>query len=61
MTSYPDADIFCGRILPDWDGTEPAWVHDTGEYRIYPLPVPRYDLGDATNAVAGGKGHPRGG
>jgi GT2 family glycosyltransferase len=43
---YPDADILCGRILPDWDGSEPAWVHDEGPYRIYPLPVPRYDLGD---------------
>lgn len=46
VKAYPAADILCGRILPDWDGTEPAWVHDTGEYRIYPLPVPRYDLGD---------------
>ena len=44
---YPDADILCGRILPDWDGSEPAWVHDDGPYRIYPLPVPRYDLGDS--------------
>ena len=44
--AYPEADILCGRILPDWDGTEPAWVHDDGPYRIYPLPVPRYDLGD---------------
>ena len=43
---YPHASIFCGRILPDWDGTEPQWVHDTGPYRIYPLPVPRYDEGD---------------
>jgi GT2 family glycosyltransferase len=42
---YPDADILCGRILPDWDGSEPGWVHDEGPYRIYPLPVPRYDLG----------------
>jgi glycosyltransferase involved in cell wall biosynthesis len=42
---HPDADLFCGRILPDWDGSEPAWVHDTGPYRIYPLPVPRFDLG----------------
>jgi glycosyltransferase involved in cell wall biosynthesis len=42
---YPDADILCGRILPDWDGSEPGWVHDDGPYRIYPLPVPRYDLG----------------
>jgi len=45
--AYPDADLFCGRILPDWDGTEPEWVHDTGPYRIYPLPVPRFDQGDA--------------
>jgi len=43
---YPQADILCGRILPDWNGSEPAWVHDDGPYRIYPLPVPRYDLGD---------------
>ncbi len=44
--AYPEADILCGRILPDWDGSEPPWVHDDGAYRIYPLPVPRYDLGD---------------
>ena len=44
--AYPEADILCGRILPDWDGSEPAWIHDNGPYRIYPLPVPRYDLGD---------------
>jgi glycosyltransferase involved in cell wall biosynthesis len=44
---YPDAAMFCGRILPDWDGSEPAWVHDAGPYRIYPLPVPRFDQGEA--------------
>lgn len=44
--TYPEADILCGRILPDWDGSEPTWVHDGGPYRIYPLPVPRYDLGE---------------
>lgn len=43
--THPDIDIFCGRILPDWTGDEPQWVHDEGPYRIYPLPVPRYDLG----------------
>jgi GT2 family glycosyltransferase len=45
-SDHPEADLFCGRILPDWDGSEPAWVHDTGPYRIYPLPVPRFDQGD---------------
>jgi len=57
---YPEADFFCGRILPDWEGTEPAWVHDRGRYRIYPLPVPTVDLGpepievNANIAVPGG-------
>lgn len=44
--AFPQADLFCGRILPDWDGSEPSWVHDDGPYRIYPLPVPRFDQGD---------------
>jgi len=61
VTRYPDADIFCGRILPDWDGTEPAWVHDTGAYRIYPLPVPRYDLGDEPLPSPEERGIPGGG
>lgn len=51
LEAYPEATMFCGRILPDWDGSEPAWVHDTGPYRIYPLPVPRYDQGTAARLV----------
>jgi len=46
ISRYPEMDLFCGRILPDWDGSEPQWVHDTGPYRIYPLPVPRFDHGE---------------
>lgn len=42
---YPDITLFCGRILPNWDGTEPAWVHSEGEYKIRPLPIPRSDGG----------------
>jgi len=49
--SCPDATMFCGRILPDWDGSEPAWVHDTGPYRIYPLPVPRQDHGETSRPI----------
>jgi GT2 family glycosyltransferase len=49
--SYPDTTLFCGRILPDWDGSEPAWVHDTGPYRIYPLPVPRQDHGETPHPI----------
>lgn len=57
---HPETGMFCGRILPDWDGTEPQWVHDQGPYRIYPLPVPRFELDraagpiDANIAIPGG-------
>lgn len=54
--TWPDAGLYCGRILPDWDGSEPAWVHDEGPYRIYPLPVPRYDQGDAPKTITAEEG-----
>ncbi len=38
--------IFCGRVLPGWDGTEPEWVHDNIRYPIRPFPVPCFDLGE---------------
>jgi glycosyltransferase involved in cell wall biosynthesis len=59
--SYPEADLFCGRILPDWDGSEPAWVHHDGRYRIYPLPVPRFDLGAAPRTLTAEVAIPGGG
>lgn len=59
--AHPQAGLFCGRILPDWDGNEPAWVHDEGPYRIYPLPVPRFDLGDTPRAVTADLAIPGGG
>lgn len=46
LAERPVASLLCGRILPDWDGREPAWVHDSGPYRVYPLPIPRQDFGD---------------
>ena len=46
-----EAHIHCGRILPDWDGDEPAWLHDDGEYKIYPLPIPRYDQGNTFKQI----------
>ncbi len=54
--AWPDAGLYCGRILPDWDGTEPGWVHDEGPYRIYPLPVPRYDQGSAAKLITAEEG-----
>lgn len=59
--AFPEADLFCGRILPDWDGTEPAWVHDTGPYRVYPLPVPRFDQGDTDRELTPDMAVPGGG
>jgi GT2 family glycosyltransferase len=59
--AYPEAGLFCGRILPDWDGSEPPWVHDSGPYRIYPLPVPRFDQGDATRELTPEQAVPGGG
>lgn len=59
--NHPGADLFCGRILPDWDGSEPAWVHDRGRYRIYPLPVPRFDQGDTPRQLKPDQAVPGGG
>ncbi|MDP2110552.1 MAG: sulfatase-like hydrolase/transferase [Thiobacillus sp.] len=56
VETWPDAGLYCGRILPDWDGSEPEWVHDDGPYRIYPLPVPRYDQGTAPKTITAEEG-----
>lgn len=57
----PDTDLFCGRILPDWNGLEPDWVHDNDRYKIYPLPVPRFDLGSSAMELDGSTVVPGGG
>lgn len=54
--TWPDAGLYCGRILPDWDGSEPEWVHDNGPYRIYPLPIPRYDQADRPKTITAEEG-----
>lgn len=59
--AHPEAALFCGRILPDWDGSEPSWVHDSGPYRIYPLPVPRFDQGDVSRELTPEQAVPGGG
>ncbi len=61
VRSHPEASMFCGRILPDWTGKEPSWVHDDGPFRIYPLPIPRFDLGDECVLINEGSGTPGGG
>jgi len=58
---HPDISMFCGRILPDWDGTEPAWVHNEGEYKIRPLPIPRSDGGPSPKELMNDDPIPGGG
>lgn len=59
--TFPEATLFCGRIMPDWQGREPKWVHDDGPYRIYPLPVPRFDQGEKPFHIVAGGSTPGGG
>jgi glycosyltransferase involved in cell wall biosynthesis len=47
VNENPDYNLFCGKILPNWDGNEPSWVHDTTVYPIRPFPFPHYDQGDS--------------
>ena len=59
--SYPYISLFCGRIIPDWTGQEPAWVHEKGQYKITPFPVPYFDLGEDTLTLTGKNAIPGGG
>ncbi|MDO8845970.1 glycosyltransferase family 2 protein [Methylicorpusculum sp.] len=45
IAEFPQTTMLCGPLYPDWQGNEPAWVHENGKYRIYPLPVPEFNLG----------------
>jgi len=47
-----EASILCGRIIPDWTGLEPSWIHDEGKYKIYPLPIPHFELGSNSIEVS---------
>ena len=46
VENHPDFNLFCGRITPDWDGTEPLWIHDDTKYPIRPFPIPNFNMGD---------------
>lgn len=58
---YPNDSIFCGRIWPAWDGSEPFWVHVKGKYAIPIRPFPEFDLGDAPLQISPKDRFPSGG
>jgi arylsulfatase A-like enzyme/glycosyltransferase involved in cell wall biosynthesis len=61
MDAYPEDAIYCGRIWPAWDGSEPAWVHTQGEYAIPIRPFPEFDLGSETVSIPPQDRYPSGG
>lgn len=61
LDAHPDFGILCGRIRPAWDGSEPAWVHETGRYYIPIRPFPEYDFGDDPQEITAAHKIPSGG
>lgn len=61
MDAYPDEAIYCGRIWPAWDGSEPSWVHAQGDYSIPIRPFPEFDLGSESIVIAPRDRYPSGG
>ena len=61
MDAYPDEAIYCGRIWPAWDGSEPSWVHTQGDYAIPIRPFPEFDLGRHSIVIAPQDRYPSGG
>ncbi len=61
IVNYPDTTLFCGKLIPDWTGDEPAWIHEKGAYKISPIPIPDYDLGANQLILSEGDFIPSGG
>lgn len=61
MDAYPDESIYCGRIWPAWDGSEPSWVHAQGDYAIPIRPFPEFDLGRESIVITPQDRYPSGG
>lgn len=61
MDSHPGESLYCGRVLPDWTGDEPAWVREDGRWAIRPPPVPCQDWGDESQMLDGSGRVPGGG
>ena len=61
MDTYPDDAIYCGRIWPAWDGSEPSWVHTQDAYAIPIRPFPEFDLGSESIVITPHDRYPSGG
>lgn len=61
LEAHPDDDIFCGRIWPAWDGSEPTWVHAKMPYAIPIRPFPEFDLGSGSRRLEPQERLPSGG
>ncbi|MFZ1547288.1 MAG: sulfatase-like hydrolase/transferase, partial [Candidatus Nitrotoga sp.] len=61
IKQYPEDGIFCGRIWPAWDSTEPAWVHAKEPYSIPIRPFPEFDLGPTPLKIGPVGRYPSGG
>jgi len=61
MDAHPDDAIYCGRIWPAWDGSEPSWVHAKGDYAIPIRPFPEFDLGSESIVIPPHDRYPSGG
>ncbi len=61
ITLKNERKIFCGKLLPDWTGKEPTWIHETGKYKIFPFPIPIFNLGDEAIEINASTAHPPGG
>lgn len=51
ISRRPDHAMFCGWMLPAWDGSEPSWVHRRDEYMIPIRPFPEYDMGNVERDI----------
>ena len=61
INNHPETTLLCGKLIPDWTGSEPAWVHEKGQYKITPIPFPHFDLGDNPLILSEKKAIPSGG
>lgn len=61
IIKYPETNLFCGKIIPDWTGEEPEWAHETGKFKITPYPVPYFDLGEESLQLTASTSIPGGG